>query len=211
MEIKVEEKPKFVAFMKEQLSLDAKKTAIVAIDMNEGQLDPELAVQLVPEGPRKRVLAGTKKLIELARKHEIPIIHVSITRRAIESQRRRNPYSRFTGIANAKLAPQDRSWEGQGTRPDYAGGAWAPKIMAEIAPGPQDYLIDNKKTYSAFYGTDLEILLRTLEVDTVVMIGINTNTCVQSSCFEAVNMGFKLVVVSDCVASAYGEDLHAFA
>jgi nicotinamidase-related amidase len=63
---------------------------------------------------------------------------------------------------------------------------------------------------TAVYGTDLEILLRTLKADTVVLIGINTNTCVQCTAFEAYNRDFKTVVISDCVGSMYGEDLHVF-
>jgi nicotinamidase-related amidase len=55
------------------------------------------------------------------------------------------------------------------------------------------------------------MLLRTLGIDTVVLIGINTNTCDLCSSYETVNRGFKLVVISDCVASAYGQDLHLFA
>lgn len=82
--------------------------------------------------------------------------------------------------------------------------------MPEVAPGPDDYVIDNKKTLSIYYGTDLENLLRTLRVDTVVIIGINTNTCDLCGSFESVNRGFKLIMISDCVASAYGKDLHEF-
>jgi hypothetical protein len=44
-----------------------------------------------------------------------------------------------------------------------------------------------------------------------VIIGINTNTCDLCTAFETVNLGFKLIMISDCVASAYGEDLHVFA
>jgi nicotinamidase-related amidase len=83
--------------------------------------------------------------------------------------------------------------------------------MPEVAPGPDDYVINNKKTYSPYLGTDLEHLLRTLGVDTVVIIGINTNIWVLCASFESVNRGFKLIVISDCVASAYGDDLHVFA
>lgn len=208
MEIRILDKSKFIGLMKEQLSVDPKTTAIVAVDMNEGQLDPEVATQLVPEDERKRVLTNTKRLFETARKYQVPIIHVSVTRRPIESRRRRNPFTPYSRVANEKLPVQERSWTGKIA---YTDGWWTPKIMPEIAPGPEDYLIDNKKTYSAYYGTDLENLLRTLEAETVVMIGINTNTCVQSSCFETVNLGFKLIVISDCVASAYGQDLHQFA
>jgi nicotinamidase-related amidase len=45
----------------------------------------------------------------------------------------------------------------------------------------------------------------------VILAGANTNTCIQCSVFGAYNRDLKVVVASDCVASAYGPDLHEFA
>ena len=59
--------------------------------------------------------------------------------------------------------------------------------------------------------TDLEHLLRILGVKTVVLTGINTNTCVLNTAFSALDRDFAVVVISDCVASMYGQDLHVFA
>ena len=81
--------------------------------------------------------------------------------------------------------------------------------MPEIGPEKGDYIIDNKKSFSVFHGTELDRLLRiVLQVDTVVLMGINTNTCVQCGAFESFNLGYKTIVISDCVASMYGQDLH---
>ena len=58
-------------------------------------------------------------------------------------------------------------------------GSIQTELMPGIVPEKGDYVIDNKKTFSIFQGTDLEHLLRiVLGVDTVVLMGINTNTCV---------------------------------
>lgn len=208
MNVELLDKAKFIEGMKDQLEVNPKTAALVAVDMHEGHLDPEVATMLVPEDERRRVLTNSKGLIEIVRGYKIPIIHAIINRRPIESQRRINPFSEPARLVNEKLKPEERSWIGK-TGP--ITGWWLPKIMPEVAPGPDDYVINNRKTYSIYYGTDLEILLRTLGVDTVVIIGINTNTCDLCSSFETVNMGFKLIVISDCVASAYGRDLHLFA
>ena len=45
----------------------------------------------------------------------------------------------------------------------------------------------------------------------MILAGANTNTCVQCSAFGAYNRDLKVVVAADCVASAYGPDLHEFA
>jgi ureidoacrylate peracid hydrolase len=142
------------------------------------------------------------------RRSQIPIIHVIFQLRPIENDRGFNPFSKPAVLVNEKLKPEERSWVG---KPRLKGAGWQPKIMSEVAPGPDDYVINNKKTYSVYLGTDLEHLLRVLKVDTVVIIGINTNTCDLNASFETVNRGFKLIVISDCVASSYGSDLHVFA
>jgi nicotinamidase-related amidase len=207
MEVRILDRTKFIEAMKEQLTIRPETTAIVAVDMHQGHLDPEIAPMLVEEDDRKRVLTNSKRLTEVARKYGIPIIHVIFQLRPIENERRFNPFGVMARAVHETLKPEERSWKGK----KQAMGGWAPKIMPEVAPGPDDYVIDNKKTLSAYYGTDLENLLRTLRIDTVVIIGINTNTCDLCGSFETVNRGFKLVMISDCVASAYGKDLHEFA
>jgi len=69
-------------------------------------------------------------------------------------------------------------------------------------------VINSKKRLDCFYGTDLRQLLDTLRVKNVVLMGINTNTCVLNTAFTAFNYDYRVVVLSDCVASIYGDDLH---
>ncbi|HYB20209.1 MAG TPA: cysteine hydrolase [Thermodesulfobacteriota bacterium] len=208
MEVKVLDRTRFIKGLKGLLEINPRTTALVAIDMHQGHLDPEVAFMLVPEEERKRVLIHTPRLIEIVRKYQIPIIHVIFHLRPIENKKGFNPFSEPASLVNEKLKPEERSWLG---KPRVKGVWWRPKIMPEVAPGPNDYVIDNKKTYNIYLGTDLENLLRTLGVETVVLIGINTNTCDLNASFETVNRGFKLIVISDCVASSYGHDLHVFA
>jgi len=89
----------------------------------------------------------------------------------------------------------------------------SPFIQTQIIPSlydrERDYVIDNKKRLNCFTNTDLEHLLRILGVKTVVLTGINTNTCVLNTAFSALDRDFAVVVISDCVASMYGDDLHA--
>lgn len=208
MEVKILDRSKFLAAMKEQLKVNPGTSALVAIDMHQGHLDPEMGSMLVSPEDRQRVLDNSRRLIEIVRRYKIPIIHVILQLRPIETRNRFNPFSGPASLVNARLSPEERSWTG---KPAARDGWWRPRIMPEVAPGPDDYVIDNKKTYSIYLGTDLEHLLRNLGADTVVIIGINTNTCDLNASFETVNRGFKLIVISDCVASAYGQDLHVFA
>jgi biuret amidohydrolase len=83
----------------------------------------------------------------------------------------------------------------------------------EIIPGlvaESDYIFDNKKRLDCFMSTDLDLLLHSLGVRTACLMGINTNICVLNTAFTASNLNYEVVVLSDCVASMYGEDLHVF-
>jgi nicotinamidase-related amidase len=206
MSVKLLDRTKFIETMKKHLRIDPKRTALVSVDMHQGHLDPDVATMLVPTDERTSVLKNAKRLVEIAKKHKIAIIHVILQLRPIERERATNPFSVTAEAVKNTLAPEELSWQGK----EMPAGWWQPKIMPEVTPHSEDYVIGNKKTYSAYTGTDLEHLLRTLGVDTVVLIGINTNTCVLCSSFETVNRGFRLIIVSDCVASAYGQDLHIF-
>lgn len=74
-----------------------------------------------------------------------------------------------------------------------------------------DYTINNKKRQDCFMGTDPNILLQTLKVDTTVLVDINTNTCFLNTAFTAANSCFEVIAISDCVPSRHGENLHTFA
>ncbi len=83
--------------------------------------------------------------------------------------------------------------------PDHAlRGTWGAEIVPEIAPESGDFSL-TKRRYSAFFGTELEPLLRELGVDTVILTGLVTNGCVRHTAADAFFHGFNVVVVSDCV------------
>jgi nicotinamidase-related amidase len=85
--------------------------------------------------------------------------------------------------------------------PDHAiRGTWGAEIAPELLPAATDYSL-TKRRYSAFFGTELEALLRELRVDTVLLTGVATNGCVRHTAADAFFHGFTVVVVTDCVES----------
>src|SRR5271169_2410165 len=64
---------------------------------------------------------------------------------------------------------------------------------------PEDLTVNTKKRLSAFYPTDLDFLLRNLDVRTVVLNGGFTDCCILNAAFEASNLGYNLVVLRDLV------------
>ena len=86
------------------------------------------------------------------------------------------------------------------------------KMIAGELYDARDLVIRSKKRYSVFQPTDLEFVLRRrLDIDTVILAGINTTTCVLCAGFEATNRDFRVIVAADAVDSMDGEEMHAFA
>lgn len=191
--------------MKAALRLEPKGCAVVTIDCQRGNLEPAIASLPVPEPECRRVIAGTNRLLDIARKAAIPIIHVTTVYE--DSLLGAHPFECMMLQIKQSFTPHRAS--------DFARHKRPGSPEAEFVPGldvrPEDYYVPSKRTFDMFYGTQLEILLRSLGVSTLLIAGCNTNTCVLASVFGTYNRHLRAVVVSDCVASAYGPDLHEFA
>ena len=80
-------------------------------------------------------------------------------------------------------------------------------IIPELYPAPGEPVID-KPGKGAFYQTDLELMLKNREIDTLVVCGVTTEVCVNTTVREANDRGFRCIVLSDCCAS-YFPEFHA--
>jgi nicotinamidase-related amidase len=208
-EVRILDRSEMEAPLKAALALDPARTAFVAVDMHRGHLDPAVATMPADAEDGRRVVANARRLFDFGRARGIPVIHVILVHREIPgigSEAMQNP---FWKSVQEHLAEENRLSPGRRSTTRFHNLAGSPgtEIIPELrAEG--DYVIDNKKRLDCFFGTDLETLLRTLGVKTVVLTGINTNTCVLNTAFSAFNRDFQVVVASDGVASMYGEDLH---
>jgi ureidoacrylate peracid hydrolase len=79
-------------------------------------------------------------------------------------------------------------------------GTWGAQVISDLDPRPEDITIV-KRRYSAFFNTDLDLTLRDLQADTVVVCGVVTNICVRSTVHDAFFLGYQVVVPEDCVAA----------
>jgi len=84
--------------------------------------------------------------------------------------------------------------------PHCLEGSWGARVIDELEPRDDDvYLV--KRRYSAFFGTDLDLTLKDLGIDAVVVAGVVTNICVRSTVHDAFFLGYTVVVPEDCVAA----------
>jgi nicotinamidase-related amidase len=84
----------------------------------------------------------------------------------------------------------------------FQGAAGA--IHRALGPEPTDIVV-TKHRVSAFKGTDLEIVLRAKNIETLVLFGIATSGVVLSTLLEAVDSDYKVIVISDCCADLDSE------
>jgi nicotinamidase-related amidase len=84
-------------------------------------------------------------------------------------------------------------------------GSPAAEINPRLGPEPTDVVVNRLHGLSPFHGTELEQILRNLDVQTVVIAGVSTNVGVPGACLEALNRGFQVVVPEDCTAGAWPE------
>lgn len=192
-----------------ELKLDPRQTAIVAVDMHRGHLDMEVATMPAQPEDARRVIANARAALDFAREAGVPVIHVILVYRRIPGLGSEGMVSPFWHALHAAMSEKDRLTPGRNStvREHNIEGTPGTEIIPELRRDT-DYVIDNKKRLDCFYGTDLRALLDTLGVKNVVLMGINTNTCVLNTAFTAFNFDYRVVVLSDCVASMYGDDLH---
>ena len=78
---------------------------------------------------------------------------------------------------------------------------WGAAIIDELKPKEGDILVE-KPRYSAFFGTNLDIILRTYDLKYLLFTGVATNTCVEHSIRDAYNLEYLPILVSDATMNS---------
>jgi nicotinamidase-related amidase len=184
------------------IRLDAARTAVVAVDMHRGHLDPAVATLPLAAERCAPLIKRAASLFADLRARGVPVLHV-VTEYRDAAEIAANPFW--------KAIHDDPGKARQGILRHNLAGSAGTEIIPELHD-PRDLVVRTKKRYSVFTPTDLEFVLRRrLGADTLVLAGINTTTCVLCAAFEATNRDFRVVVAADAVDSMDGEEMHRFA
>lgn len=87
--------------------------------------------------------------------------------------------------------------------PGSAGSEFVPEIDVQ-----DDDIVITKRRYSAFYGTDLDLVLSNNGIEELLVCGVSTNACVESTVRAAYDRDYRVTVIGDCTAAASRPDLH---
>jgi nicotinamidase-related amidase len=163
------------------MKLNATKTALVLIDLQQGIVTRPLAPRSASEVVQNAVRLATK-----FRALGAPVVLVRVTFQPDGKDRLNLPADSPMQFNASALPP---NWA------DY---------VSDIGPQPGDILIV-KRQWGAFYGTELDLQLRRRGVETIVLAGIATNFGVESTARDAYERGYAQVFVEDAMASLTAE------
>jgi biuret amidohydrolase len=159
-------------------------TAVVTSEIQRGVIgDLSALPELAKQG--REIIPHVARLVEAARAAGAQIIHCIAERRADNKGMNRN--ARLFGYmakAEPKLLP----------------GSPATDIVPEVKPHESDLVLPRLHGLSPFSGTELDFVLRNLDVTTLVAVGVSVNVAITNLTFDAVNAGYQVVIPVDAVA-----------
>ena len=179
--------------------VDEVRAAVVAIDLHRGHLDPEVATMPVVPGTEERIIEANRRFFERCRDEGIPIVH-QLTSYRDADEIRSNPFWRTRA--------DDPDATRKNVERHNIQGSPGCEIIPELFDPAQDWVVDTKKRYNCFVGTDLDFVLRKHGINTVLLTGVNTNSCVLSTATSACSRDYAVFVVEDCVDSMDGPEIH---
>ena len=164
-----------------ELELDPARTGIVVFDMLEAYR-PAIE-QAGTVAPVQRLLAG-------ARTAGAPVFWARADHRTDGAD-----FARTGTDTDQKLRP----WTAENpppTRPPHGSGSPGLQVLAELGRRAEDYDVP-KHRWSAFFGTSLELSLRSRDIDTILLVGGSTHVGIASTAYAARDLDFQVVVVRD--------------
>src|SRR6478735_12151546 len=179
--------------MSDNLSLDPKTTAVVLIEYQNdftsdgGALHGAVADVMDSTG----MLDNTVQLVAAARAAGATIMHAPITFASGYNEISAHPYGILKGVVDGNA---------------FVKGTWGAAIVDSLAPQAGDILVEGKRGLDTFASTNLDFILRSKGITTLVLGGFLTNCCVESTMRSGYESGYQVITLTDCVAGTSVEE-----
>jgi nicotinamidase-related amidase len=163
--------------MTTELSFDRARTAVLGMDYQTGIVSNYIKDQ--------ELLPRAASVLQQARSSGLPVIYIQVGFRPnFPEISPRN--AAFSAVRNS--AERQQLFVGPGR-----------EIHPSVAPEADDIIV-TKHRVSAFAGTDLDMILRAKDIDTLILFGISTSGVVLSTLRHAADADYRLIVIKDCCA-----------
>lgn len=167
------------------------RPAVVTIDLHRGHLDPQVATMPLPADVAARVTKANAEFLCEVRRRRLPVVHVVTGYRAVE-EIASNPWWAAVAETGATRTNVLRH---------QLPGSPGLELMPEVLDAGHDLVVTGKKRYDCFTATDLDHVLRSRLIGTLLLTGVNTNSCVLATTIAANTRDYTPVVVRDCVGT----------
>jgi ureidoacrylate peracid hydrolase len=168
--------------------LDVKHTALLVIDMQNAFCHPKgtLGVSGVDVEPAQAIIKPVRRLIERADAAGVPVLWTV-----------QEHFEHDESRAKKRLA----SHTSKRARVSALAGTWDAEIVDELKDLATDpSVMITKHRFGAFHQTRLEMVLRMLGADALLVVGATTNACVETSIREAYLRDYDVIAVTDCIS-----------
>ncbi len=179
--------------------IDNKKTALLFFDMLN------VYFHNIPEEKQKSlkpVVDNAVRLMNAARQHGILIYYAMANHRT-------DGESRYMAITDTDM--RLRPWPNDDCTPTVHGateGSWEQKVIDQIAPQPQDYIIP-KYRWNTFHQTYFDLALRSRGIDTIIISGGAVDVGVASTVYSARDHDYNIVIVRDACSNSHEDSMAA--
>lgn len=187
--------PSYVDLFTRRVAIDPRRTALVPVDLQyaSGSRDHGLGALLAREGRLHEaayrfdrvdqvVVPNTRRLLDGFRQAGARVVHVTLGCELPDFSDAPPSTAAFFRATNNTVGTREH------------------EIVDALKPLPGELVI-NKRTQGAFASTGIEGVLRSLGIDTIVVTGVSTNNCVETTAREASDRGFGVVMVSDATGT----------
>ena len=180
--------------------LNVRKTALLFFDMLN------VYYHGAPDETKKRmkpVVDNAVRLRDAARKASIPIFYGMANHR---------PDGEIRSLIVTDTDMRLRPWPNGECNPTVHGateGSWEQKVIEELKPAPEDYVIP-KYRWSTFHQTYFDLALRGRGIDTIIISGGAVDVGVASTVYAARDLDYNVIVVRDACSNSHDDSLAAF-
>jgi ureidoacrylate peracid hydrolase len=170
------------------MALDPATTAVVLIEyQNEFTTDGGVLHGAVAEVMDKtNMLENTRQLVDAARAAGATIMHAPITFAAGYNELSKHPYGILKGVVDGSA---------------FVKGSWGAAIVDSLAPLEGDIVVEGKRGLDTFASTNLDFILRSKGITTIILGGFLTNCCVESTMRTGYENGYQVITLTDCTAA----------
>ncbi len=175
------------------MAVDPSKTALVLIEFQNDFTSPGGVFHDAVSGVMgsTEMLSKTKSVLAKAREAGLTIMHAPIAFAEGYGEITKHPYGILAGVVGGKA---------------FVKGSWGAEIFEELSPAKGDIVVEGKRGLDTFASTNLDFMLRSKGIETVVLCGFLTNCCVESTMRSAYENGYEVITLTDCAAATSQEE-----